>query len=140
MATRVLVVDHANDIHAGRDYLIELAHVQDNHGGGALRKDTKSSLKLERSLANYINGIIPFLFQRKKKGNGKSLILKGAKGNNRKTWMQNYQWELILVPVSVGQSTLINETCIQSSKSCYDSKANPMEYKSIKGLEHIARN
>jgi len=37
-----------------------------------------------------------------------------------------------------GKSTLINETLYPIlSKHCYDSKANPMPFKSIKGLEHI---
>jgi excinuclease ABC subunit A len=37
-----------------------------------------------------------------------------------------------------GKSTLINETLYPLlSKYCYDSKTNPLEYKSIKGLQHI---
>ncbi|HMO63407.1 MAG TPA: hypothetical protein PKA46_15095 [Ferruginibacter sp.] len=37
-----------------------------------------------------------------------------------------------------GKSTLINETLYPLlSKYCYNSKANPLEYKAIKGLEHI---
>ena len=37
-----------------------------------------------------------------------------------------------------GKSTLINETLYPLlSKYCYNSKAKPLDYKSIKGLEHI---
>jgi excinuclease UvrABC ATPase subunit len=37
-----------------------------------------------------------------------------------------------------GKSTLINETLYPLlSKYCYGSKANPMPYKSIRGLDHI---
>src|SRR5207253_5322244 len=79
--------------------------------------------------------------QERRKGNGKFLELTGAKGNN----LLNVQVKLPLAEFicvtgvsGSGKSRLINETLYPIlSKHAYGSKMTALEYKSVKGLEHI---
>jgi excinuclease ABC subunit A len=74
-------------------------------------------------------------------GNGKMLELLGAKGNNLKSVDLQLPLGTFIVVSGVsgsGKSTLINETLYPLlSRHCYNSKIQPMEYKSINGLEAI---
>lgn len=139
----VLVVEHDKDIMLSADHLIDVGPQAGKHGGTIVSAGTPGEvLKSSSDTAKYLNGVktIPVPKERRK-GNGKFIELKGATGNN----LQNVNVKLPLGKLIVvtgvsgsGKSTLINETLYPIlSKHCYDSKANPMPYKSIKGLEHI---
>ncbi|MFT3843763.1 MAG: excinuclease ABC subunit UvrA [Lacibacter sp.] len=139
----VLVVEHDKDIMLSADHLIDVGPQAGKHGGTIVSAGTPGEvLKSSSDTAKYLNGVktIPVPKERRK-GNGKLIELKGATGNN----LQNVNIKLPLGKLIVvtgvsgsGKSTLINETLYPIlSKHCYDSKANPMPYKSIKGLEHI---
>ncbi len=139
----VLVVEHDKDIMLSADHLIDVGPQAGKHGGTIVSAGTPGEvLKSSSDTAKYLNGVktIPVPKERRK-GNGKFIELKGATGNN----LQNVNIKLPLGKLIVvtgvsgsGKSTLINETLYPIlSKHCYDSKANPMPYKSIKGLEHI---
>jgi excinuclease ABC subunit A len=77
----------------------------------------------------------------RRKGNGKCIEIKGAKGNNLKNVSSKFPLGKLIVVSGVsgsGKSTLINETLYPLlSKHCYNSKSTPLEYKSVSGLEHI---
>jgi excinuclease ABC subunit A len=77
----------------------------------------------------------------RRKGNGLQIELVGAKGNNLKNVHAVFPLGTFIVVSGVsgsGKSTLINETLYPLlSKHCFDSKADPMPYKHIAGLEHI---
>jgi excinuclease ABC subunit A len=77
----------------------------------------------------------------RRKGNGKFVEIKGAKGNNLRDVSVKFPLGKMIVVTGVsgsGKSTLINETLYPIlSKHAYGSKGEPMEYKSVKGLEHI---
>ncbi len=77
----------------------------------------------------------------RRKGTGKALELKGAKGNNLKDVSAKFPLGQLILVTGVsgsGKSTLINETLYPLlSKFCYNSKADALPYKSIKGLEQI---
>ncbi|MFX8817104.1 excinuclease ABC subunit UvrA, partial [Acinetobacter baumannii] len=77
----------------------------------------------------------------RRKGNGKFIELKGVKGNNIQNIDVKFPLGKLLVVSGVsgsGKSTLINETLYPIlSKHAYGSKMPSMEFKSVKGLEHI---
>ncbi|MDP1745301.1 MAG: ATP-binding cassette domain-containing protein, partial [Bacteroidota bacterium] len=77
----------------------------------------------------------------RRKGNGKSLILKGATGNNLKNISVEFPLGKLICVTGVsgsGKSTLINETLYPIlNKHFYRSEKKPMPHKSITGLEHI---
>lgn len=139
----VLVVEHDKDIMLAADHLIDVGPQAGKHGGTIVSAGSpKDVLESKSDTAKYLNGIksIPVPKERRK-GNGKSIELTGASGNNLNNVNTKFPLGKLIVVTGVsgsGKSTLINETLYPIlNKYCYDSKANPMPYKSIKGLEHI---
>jgi len=139
----VLVVEHDKDIMLAADYLVDIGPKAGKHGGEIVAMGTPQQvLESKSDTAKYLSGEKSIaLPAERRKGNGKFLEIKGAKGNNLKNVSVKFPLgELILVTgvSGSGKSTLINETLYPLlNKYCYNSKANPLEYKSIKGLEHI---
>lgn len=139
----VLVVEHDKDIMMASDYLVDIGPRAGKHGGSIVAKGTPGDvLKSQSETSQYLNGKknIPVPKERRK-GNGKTLVLKGAKGNNLKNVSATFPLGKLIVVTGVsggGKSTLINETLYPIlSKYCYDSKQYPLEYDSVKGLENI---
>ena len=139
----VLVVEHDKDIMMAADYVVDIGPKAGFHGGRIVAQGRPSTfLKLDTLTAAYLNGhhkiAIP---AERRKGNGKFLELKGAKGNNLKNVDVKFPLGKLIVVTGVsgsGKSTLINETLYPIlSKHAYNSKMTALEYKSIKGLEHI---
>lgn len=139
----VLVVEHDKDIMLAADHLIDVGPQAGKHGGQIVSAGTPNDvLKSNSETAQYLNGektiAVP---KERRKGNGKFIELKGANGNNLNNVSTKFPLGKLIVVTGVsgsGKSTLINETLYPIlSKYCYDSKTNPMPYKSIKGLEHI---
>jgi excinuclease ABC subunit A len=143
IGNNILVVEHDKDIMLAADHLIDIGPKAGFHGGKIVAQGTpKNMLKLDTLTAGYLNGIHTIAVpSERRKGNGKKLVLKGAKGNNLKNVDTEFPLGKFIVVTGVsgsGKSTLINETLYPLlSKHCYDSKTNPLEYKSIKGLENI---
>jgi excinuclease ABC subunit A len=139
----VLVVEHDKDIMLASDFLIDVGPKAGKFGGQIVAAGTPDSiLKSNSETAQYLNGkkkiAIP---EERRKGNGKTLELKGALGNNLKNVSVQFPLGKLIVVSGVsgsGKSTLINETLYPLlSKHCYDSTYPIQSYKSIKGLEHI---
>jgi excinuclease ABC subunit A len=139
----VLVVEHDKDIMLAADHLIDIGPKAGFHGGRIVAQgDPAQLLKLDTLTSGYLNGhhkiAIPI---ERRKGNGKFLELKGAKGNNLQNVEAKFPLGKFICVTGVsgsGKSTLINETLYPIlSKHAYNSKMVPLEYKSIKGLEHI---
>ena len=77
----------------------------------------------------------------RRKGNGKELVLKGAKGNNLKNVSATFPLGTLICVTGVsgsGKSTLINETLYPIlNQHFYHAVKEPLPYDSIKGLEHL---
>ncbi|MEO8854613.1 MAG: excinuclease ABC subunit UvrA, partial [Ginsengibacter sp.] len=139
----VIVVEHDKDIMLASDYLIDIGPDAGKHGGEVVAVGKpKDFLKLNTLTSSYLNGDlrIPVPAQRRK-GNGLSLVLKGASGNNLKKVNVTFPLGKFICVTGVsgsGKSTLINETLYPIlSIHTYKSKMTPMPYKSVEGLEHI---
>jgi len=139
----IIVVEHDKDIMLAADHLIDIGPKAGFHGGRIVAEgDPRQLLKLDTLTSNYLNGHhkIPVPKERRK-GNGKFLELKGAKGNNLQNVEANFPLGKFICVTGVsgsGKSTFINETLYPIlSKHAYDSKMMPLEFKSVKGLEHI---
>jgi excinuclease ABC subunit A len=139
----VLVVEHDKDIMLAADHLIDVGPKAGFHGGkimaqghpqDVIKNDTLTALFLrgERQIA------VP---NERRKGNGKSITIKGANGNNLKNVSLKFPLGKMVLVTGVsgsGKSTLINETLYPLlSHYCYGSKMTPLEYKGITGLENI---
>ncbi|HEY0434557.1 MAG TPA: excinuclease ABC subunit UvrA, partial [Chitinophagaceae bacterium] len=80
----VLVVEHDKDIMMSADHLIDIGPLAGYHGGRVVAQGLPSEmLKLETLTSGYLNGHLSInVPSERRKGNGKFLELKGAKGNN----------------------------------------------------------
>lgn len=139
----VLVVEHDKDMILTADHVLDIGPAAGIHGGKIIAQGTpKEILKFHTLTADYINGAraihIP---EERRKGNGKSLILKGATGNNLKNVSVSIPLGKMICVTGVsgsGKSTLINETLYPIlNKHFYRAEKKPMPYKSITGLEHL---
>ncbi len=139
----VLVVEHDKDIMLAADYLVDIGPMAGFHGGRIVAQGLPAAmLQLDTLTSSYLNGhkkiAIP---AERRKGNGKFLELKGAKGNNLKNVDAVFPLGKLIVVTGVsgsGKSTLINETLYPVlSKHAYGSRMKALEYKTLKGLEHI---
>lgn len=139
----VIVVEHDKDIMLASDYLIDIGPKAGYYGGRIVAQGTpKEILKMDTLTAGYLNGHLKIAIPaERRKGNGKYLELKEASGNNLQQVNVKFPLGKFICVTGVsgsGKSTLINETLYPIlSKHSYNSKMNPMSYKSIKGLEHI---
>ncbi len=139
----VLVVEHDKDIMLAADHLVDIGPRAGTHGGeivsaGPPEVVLKSNSETAKYLAGKKNIEVP---KERRKGNGKFIELKGAKGNNLKNIDVKFPLGKLILVTGVsgsGKSTLINETLYPIlSQYCYGSKLDPLEYKSVKGLEQI---
>ena len=139
----VLVVEHDKDIMLAADHLIDIGPKAGFHGGRVVAQGRPESiLELDTLTAGYLNGhhriTVP---AERRKGNGKVLELKGARGNNLQRVDARFPLGKFICVTGVsgsGKSTLINETLYPIlSRHAYDAKATPLPYTSVKGLEHI---
>ncbi|MBP6431240.1 MAG: excinuclease ABC subunit UvrA [Ferruginibacter sp.] len=139
----ILVVEHDKDIMLASDYIIDIGPKAGKYGGSIVTQGTPQQiLKSKTETAQYLNGEKQIEIPKaRRKGNGKSIELKGVSGNNLQNVNVQFPLGKLIVVTGVsgsGKSTLINETLYPLlAKHCYKSKATPMPHKSIKGLEHI---
>lgn len=139
----VLVVEHDKDIMLAADYLVDIGPDAGKNGGQVVAKGTPENfLKLNTLTSSYLNGEVKITVPSKRRqGNGHSLILRGASGNNLKNVTVTFPLGTFICVTGVsgsGKSTLINETLYPLlSIHAYRSKMNPLPYESIQGLEFI---
>ena len=139
----VLVVEHDKDIMLAADHLIDVGPRAGYHGGKIMAQgDPQQVIQNDSLTALFLRGEreikVP---EERRKGNGKSIAIKGASGNNLKSVSVKFPLGKMIVVTGVsgsGKSTLINETLYPLlSHYCYGSKFTPLGYKSIVGLENI---
>ncbi|HRG52909.1 MAG TPA: excinuclease ABC subunit UvrA [Bacteroidia bacterium] len=139
----VIVVEHDKDMILTADHVLDIGPAAGIHGGRVIAQGTpKEILKFHTLTADYINGAKEIAIPKeRRKGSGKSLILKGASGNNLKNVSVSLPLGKMICVTGVsgsGKSTLINETLYPIlNKHFYRSEKKPMPYKSITGLEHL---
>lgn len=143
LGNTVIVVEHDQDMMLNADYIIDIGPRAGRKGGEVVFQGTPEEiLKTNSVTANYLNGTLSIpIPQKRRKGNGHELIIKGASGNNLKHVDVTFPLGELIVITGVsgsGKSTLINETLQPIlSHHFYRSLKRPMPYESIEGLEHI---
>jgi excinuclease ABC subunit A len=139
----VIVVEHDKDMIESADFIVDLGPGAGVYGGEVVSEgDYKTILNDNHITADYLNGNQKIEVPKKRrKGNGKTLAVKGARGNNLKNIDVDIPLGLMCCVTGVsgsGKSTLINETLYPIlNKHFYRGEKEPLPYKSIHGLEHL---
>ncbi len=139
----VLVVEHDKDMIEEADYVIDIGPEAGANGGQIISASTpKELLKSNTITAKYLNGQLEIpVPEERRKGNGKSLKLTGAKGNNLKNVSAEFPLGTLICVTGVsgsGKSTLINETLYPILNTHFFHAVKvPQPYNKIIGLEHI---
>ena len=139
----VLVVEHDKDMIEHADFVFDIGPGAGVHGGEIVSEGTYQEIKEHSTLtADYLGGRrqieVP---KNRRKGNGKSIKISGASGNNLKNVTAEFPLGKMICVTGVsgsGKSTLINETLYPIlNKHIYRGVKEPMPYKKITGLKYI---
>ncbi len=139
----VIVVEHDKDMMLNADYIVDMGPFAGRKGGEVVYQGTpKEMLKTDTLTSKFLNGKekieVPTT---RRKGNGKSIHIAGATGNNLKNVSVDIPLGMLVCVTGVsgsGKSTLINETLLPYlSQHFYRSQKAPMPIKSITGVEYI---
>lgn len=143
LGNTVIVVEHDEDMMRAADWIVDIGPKAGRKGGEVVFQGTYDEMMKTHTLtAQYLNGEQSIeMPTERRKGNGKSIWLKGCKGNNLKNVDVEFPLGKLLVVTGVsgsGKSTLVNETLQPIlSQHFYRSQKPPMPYKKIEGIEHI---
>lgn len=143
MGNTVVVVEHDKDMMLAADYIVDIGPKAGRLGGEVVFQGTpQQMLKANTLTSQYLNGSraieVP---TERRKGNGQSLRLLGARGNNLKGVDVSFPLGTFICVTGVsgsGKSTLINDTLLPIlSQHFYRSLRVPLPYDRIEGLDSI---
>lgn len=139
----IIVVEHDKEMMLAADYVIDLGPAAGRLGGNVVFAGTPAEMmKADTLTAKYLNGELTIpVPEKRRKGNGKTLVLYGARGNNLKGVDLILPLGKIICVTGVsgsGKSSLINSTLQPAiSAELYRSLKTPLPYDRIEGLENI---
>ena len=139
----VIVVEHDKDMMLAADYVVDMGPKAGRLGGEVVFQGTpKQMLQTGTLTSKYLNGQMKIEIPAERRpGNGKSLWLRGAKGNNLKNVDVEFPLGKLICVTGVsgsGKSTLINDTLQPIlSQHFYRSLQEPLPYDSVEGLDYI---
>ena len=144
LGNTLVVVEHDIDTMKRADYLVDIGPGAGETGGYIMSQGTPEEVANDENsiTGGYLSGKkcieIP---KKRRKGNGKTLKIVGAKENNLKNITVSIPLGTFTCVTGVsgsGKSTLINEILYKSlAKQIYKSKVKPGLHKEIKGMENI---
>lgn len=139
----VLVVEHDKDMILEADHVLDIGPRAGKFGGEILWQGHPKDIKKANTItADYLTGKRKIEIPAERRaGNGKSIVLKGATGNN----LKNVNLEIPLGKLVVvsgisgsGKSSLINGTLYPIlNRHFYRAIQEPLPYKSIEGIDNI---
>ncbi len=143
LGNSIIVVEHDKDMIERADHVIDIGPRAGKFGGEIISQGTPDQIKKHDTItASYLNGTKEIEVPKKRrKGNGKNIILKGATGNNLKNVSIKIPLGKMIAVTGVsgsGKSTLINETLYPIMNAHYFNGVKiPMPYTGITGLDYI---
>jgi excinuclease ABC subunit A len=140
----VIVVEHDEDTIRAADHIVEMGPGPGVHGGNVVVQG-----KLEDVLACKASPTGQFLSgarsiatpKKRRKSNGKALIVRGARENNLKSVDVTFPLGLLVAITGAsgsGKSTLINEILYKALwKRLVDTRTLPGDHNAVEGMEHV---
>ena len=139
----VIVVEHDEEMMESADYIIDMGPKAGRLGGEVVFQGTpQEMLKQDTLTSRYLNHTCSIQIPAERKtGNGHSLWLRGARGNNLKGVDVEFPLGTLICVTGVsgsGKSTLINDTLQPVlSQHFYRSLRDPLPYDKVEGLEFV---
>lgn len=143
LGNTVIVVEHDEEMMREADYVVDMGPKAGRLGGSVVFKGTPQEMLATDTLTSrYLNGTCRIEIPKERRaGNGHSLWLRGASGNNLKSVDVEFPLGKLICVTGVsgsGKSTLINDTLQPIlSKHFYRSLREPLPYDRIEGLKYI---
>ena len=144
LGNTLVVVEHDTDTMLAADYLVDVGPLAGIHGGEVVAFGTpKEVMKNDNSLTGkYLSGKLKIeVPEKRRKGNGKFIEVKGAEENNLKKINVKFPLGKFICVTGVsgsGKSSLVNEILYKSvASNLYKTKVKPGKHKKIIGLENI---
>ncbi len=144
LGNTVIIVEHDEDTMYAADYIVDIGPGAGVHGGRVVCSGTVEQIKAcpDSITGQYLSGTkkveVP---QTRRKGNGKSLRIVGAKQNNLKNINATIPLGKLVCITGVsgsGKSSLINEILYKHLASELNgAKTKPGLHREILGLEHL---
>lgn len=140
----LLVVEHDEDTMYAADHIVDIGPGAGIHGGQLVAQGTVEDIKkCERSVTGqYLSGVKKIAVPKKRRaGNGKSLIIKGARQNNLKNVDAEFPLGKLVCVTGVsgsGKSSLINEILYKGVSHITNRTLEEAgAHDEILGIEHI---
>lgn len=139
----VIVVEHDKDMMLNADYIVDMGPFAGRKGGEVVYQGTpQDMLKTDTLTSRFLNGkeviAVP---ETRRKGNGHSIQIVGAQGNNLKNVSVDIPLGVLVCVTGVsgsGKSTLINETLLPYlAHHFYRSQKEPLAVDAVTGVENI---
>ena len=143
LGNTVIVVEHDEEMMESADYIIDMGPKAGRLGGEVVFQGTpQDMLKQDTLTSRYLNGTCSIQIpEHRRTGNGHSLWLRGARGNNLKSVNVEFPLGCLICVTGVsgsGKSTLINDTLQPIlSQHFYRSLRDPLPYDKIEGLDWV---
>ena len=139
----VVVVEHDRDMMLESDYIVDIGPKAGRKGGNVVFSGTPAEmLKSDTLTARYLNGALKIdVPSQRRQCNGKTLTLRGCRGNNLKNVDVSFPLGMMVCVTGVsgsGKSSLVNGTLQPIlSKQFFRSLQEPLPYDEILGLENV---
>ena len=139
----VIVVEHDKEMMLSADYVVDMGPKAGRLGGEVVFSGSPHEMLGRDTLTSqYLKGEKQIEIPSKRRpGNGKSLWIRGARGNNLKSVDVEFPLGKLICITGVsgsGKATLINETLQPIlSQHFYRSLQDPLPYDSVEGLENV---
>lgn len=140
----LIVVEHDEDTMRAADWIIDVGPGAGEHGGHIIAEGPFAAICASRDslTGDYLSGrrqiAVP---DERRPGNGKSLVLKGARANNLKNLTVEFPLGRFICVTGVsgsGKSSLITDTLYRKlAQHFYRAKERPGAHDALVGLEHL---
>lgn len=144
LGNTVLVVEHDDDTIRAADWIVDLGPGAGEHGGYVVASGPLATILAHPTSATgaYLSGrkCVPLPAQRRQ-GNGKALVVRGARENNLKNITVRFPLGLFICVTGVsgsGKSSLVVETLYNRlAQSLFNSREPAGVCDGVDGLEHL---
>src|SRR2546426_10969490 len=140
----VIVVEHDEDTIRAADHLVEMGPGPGVHGGNVVVQGSLADMLNCRTsqTGQFLSGKRSIATPReRRKGNGKALVVLGARENNLKSVNVTFPLGKLVAITGAsgsGKSTLINEILYKALwKRLVDTRTLPGEHDGVEGMEHV---